>query len=267
MGMERAERAALNIFVAGIGVTMLASAGPLAFPDAPRLLWQIIFCVGAAIAILPVIFLAAEYRQFTKARRMVPLIGMIISGACFLGFSGWYFWPHTNKTESPTQAEAAPNQKPWKHTLEDLFKSDFAQYGNVQRVISARAQNNTNGYDVTFEIPFRVYPDFTSHTTFVALYVPNQSDARFDAYATIQWLRDQVRPTLEAVRTSIGWGASAPGMPYQELKDLTFSGRIFIYLMTPFTVIQLGELTAFYQESGMYLEIRGNDYWWANKDR
>jgi hypothetical protein len=37
--------------------------------------------------------------------------------------------------------------------------------------------------------------------------------------------------------------------------------------MQSFTVIQVGELASLYQEAGMSLQIRGYDYWWANKDR
>ncbi len=56
-------------------------------------------------------------------------------------------------------------------------------------------------------------------------------------------------------------------MPYNDSKDMKFSGRVFIYTAHPYTVIQLGELMQWYQEAGMALEIRGLDYWDANKDR
>ena len=91
--MERAERAALYIFLIGIGVAMSATAGPIAFPDAPRFLWQLIFCVGAALAILPTIFLVYEYRYVAGTKRLTPLIGMIVFGLGFLGCAAWYFWP------------------------------------------------------------------------------------------------------------------------------------------------------------------------------
>jgi hypothetical protein len=61
MGMERAERAALYIFFIGIGAAMLATAGPLAFPEAPRLVWQVIFWAGCIVAGVPMAFLIYEY--------------------------------------------------------------------------------------------------------------------------------------------------------------------------------------------------------------
>lgn len=94
--MERAERAALYIFIAGVGVAMLAAAGPLAFPDAPKLVWQVIFGVGALFVICPVIFLGYEYRQISRPQRMIPLVGIIVSGLCFVVFVGWFFWPNSS---------------------------------------------------------------------------------------------------------------------------------------------------------------------------
>lgn len=199
---------------------------------------------------------------------MIPLVAMIISGCCFLAFTGWFFWPHPSKADVPKEASgASPDKKFFKHSLEDLFKTDFAEYGNIQGVFSLHAQNTTNGYDANFEVPFRVYPDFTGHSTFVAMYIPNQSDVRFDAFATVEGLRDQVQPTLDSIRSSIGLATSGPGIPYQQMKDLTFSGRVFIYTMAMFDVVQLGNLTTFYRQKNLFLEIRGSDYWWANKDR
>jgi hypothetical protein len=37
--------------------------------------------------------------------------------------------------------------------------------------------------------------------------------------------------------------------------------------MQALTIIELGELTSWYQAAGMSLQIRGADYWTANKDR
>jgi hypothetical protein len=69
------------------------------------------------------------------------------------------------------------------------------------------------------------------------------------------------------LKNSVGTGMSARGIPYAEGKDLKFSGRIFVYTMQPFTPIQIGDLMKWYQDAGMSLQIRGTDYWEANKDR
>jgi hypothetical protein len=105
--MERAERAALYIFASGIGVAMVAAAVPLAFPEAPKILWQVLFCLGAIVALCPAFFLAYEYREIARAKRSVPLIGMIISGVAFIAFAAWYFWPDHGSTP-PAQAAVVP---------------------------------------------------------------------------------------------------------------------------------------------------------------
>ena len=108
--MERAERSAIFFFISGVGVAMVASAGPLAFPDAPRELWRVIFVVGALVAILPALFLGYEYRHIAQAKRALPLIGMIVFGIGFLACAAWYFWPAraplpATATEQPPKVE------------------------------------------------------------------------------------------------------------------------------------------------------------------
>ncbi len=116
--MERAERAALYIFIAGIGVALLAAAGPLAFPEAPKVVWQIIFCFGLLAAVCPLAFLGYEYRHLARQRRMTPLFGMILFGTGFLVCSAWYFWPGQTPPE-PTRTTSTP-------------QNEFAGLSNVQ---------------------------------------------------------------------------------------------------------------------------------------
>jgi hypothetical protein len=97
--MERAERAALYIFFFGFGVAMLAAAGPLAFPDAPKIVWQGVFCTGIVIAILSAKFLAYEYRHVARSTHVIPLVGMITFGFGFL-------WP------TSTGPAIAPSAEP-----------------------------------------------------------------------------------------------------------------------------------------------------------
>lgn len=103
--MERAERAALLIFLAGLGIAMVAAAAPLVFPDLPRIVWQSVLSIGAIFAFFSAFFLIYEYRHLLKAERMTPLIGMLISGAFFVGFFVWYFWPTVASRETTAISE------------------------------------------------------------------------------------------------------------------------------------------------------------------
>src|SRR5215471_2472148 len=48
------------------------------------------------------------------------------------------------------------------------FVRDF-NFLSLSSTISERAQNPANGLDITVEIPFRLYQDFTTNTEFIAV--------------------------------------------------------------------------------------------------
>jgi hypothetical protein len=134
---ERAERAALYIFLAGVGVAMIAAAGPLAFPDMPRIVWQVIASLGAILTVLSAGFLFYEYRDLMRIKRMTPFFGMLVSGILFVGFTAWYFWPKNAQpkiekaaepSQSVSQEERArrPNAAPnpiYKYIADGLTKA------------------------------------------------------------------------------------------------------------------------------------------------
>jgi hypothetical protein len=100
--MERAERAALYIFLFGVGLNMIAVAGPLAFPAAPIIAWRCVLYAGVTITFLSGVFLVYEYRHLARSARSFLLIGMIVCGFGFAVFSVWYFWlPSGPQKEAP----------------------------------------------------------------------------------------------------------------------------------------------------------------------
>jgi hypothetical protein len=109
--MGRADRAALYILLAGVGVAMLAAASPLALPDLPKIVWQIILCLGGILAVIPALFLVYEYRDVARSGRVIPLIGMLVCGLGFIACAAWYFWPMAERN-STKQPQAAQTQEP-----------------------------------------------------------------------------------------------------------------------------------------------------------
>jgi hypothetical protein len=109
--VERAERAAIYIFLAGVGVTMIAAAGPLAFPDMPKIIWQLVALLGVCLTVLSASFLLYEYRDLMRIKRMTPFIGMLLSGICCAGFTSWYFWPKNAETRIEKPAETPPQSE------------------------------------------------------------------------------------------------------------------------------------------------------------
>lgn len=102
--MERAERAAIQFFVAGVGLTMMGVAYPLAF-DAPKIIWQIVLSLGALLTFGSAGFLIYEYRDLMGRGRLFRIIGrVLLPGVLFVGFAGWYFWPQEQSLIPPNVA-------------------------------------------------------------------------------------------------------------------------------------------------------------------
>jgi hypothetical protein len=209
--------------------------------------------IGAAI-VIALRGEASEPRSGHR-RRMIALVSMIVFGLGFVGSAAVYFWPHA---------------KPWKHSLEDLYATDTNGLGNLERNWEVGVSNPDKGLQrTTLFLRFRLYLDFNSNIDYISIFIPETHNALIDEqiYGLIKWLRDQIPPFRKDLQNSVGVGTSRPGVPYAEAKDMKFSGRVFIYTMNNFTLVQLGELTSWYKAADMDLQIRGYDYWIAHKDR
>jgi len=206
-------------------------------------------------------------------RRMIAIAGMFVCGIGFLTFATIYFWPHrpASPAAPPAAATDAPpaHQKPWKHELEDLFASDFTDVGSTERTHEVTVTSQSQDVKLPLRLRFRLHLDFRSNTDYASIFIPNISDARISdqLYGLIKWMRDQILEWREDLRNTVIVGSRQPGVPYTEATDMRFSGRVFIYTLENFTVIQLGELSSWYRDAGIALQIRGSEYWHANKDR
>ena len=196
------------------------------------------------------------------------LIGALIVG----GLPAVWRWSKERAPVAAATSAARPAQptKPWKHTLEELYGSDFPDLGSSERTPEVQISDPSRGLQpTTVKLRFRLYYDFRSNTDFLSIFIPVSHNVLIDdkIYDIIKSLRDEIPAMRDDLQKSIGFGLQGPGVPYTEAKDMKSSGRVFIYTMQVFTVIKLGELTSWYQDAGMSLQIRGSDYWAANKDR
>lgn len=137
-----------------------------------------------------------------------------------------------------------------------------------QRLDTAISDQSRGLGPTTIQIRLRDYQDYRSNTDFLSIFIPQSNDVRIAdrIYEIIKSIRDRLRSIRDELHNSIGIGMGS-GTTYSESRNLTFSGRVYIYTSQPFTVIQLGELGSWYRDAGMSLEIRGHDYWWPRKDR
>jgi hypothetical protein len=197
------------------------------------------------------------------------IIVMAISLAVFGVGVAWYFWPmrpHLPGSSVATTTPVTEPKRPWKHSLEELYTSDFPDLGNMQRIITF---SDPNSQVKIIEITFRLYQDFHSNAEFVSIFFPASQNIHITnkIFGIIKYLRDEIPTQRDQLHNEIGVGMTAPGVPYTDTKDMRFSGRVIVYTMQAFTDIQRGELGSWYQATNLSLQIRGLDYWLANRDR
>ena len=96
------------------GVAMMAAPeyfhlGPTA---AGLLFWG---GIGVFVLTILVVALISLHEEEKRRRVLWPIITMAIGAPIFCGGAAWYFWP-------------SASQKPWKHTLEDLYVPIFPTF-------------------------------------------------------------------------------------------------------------------------------------------
>jgi len=64
---------------------------------------SVIAILSGAVALIQALADKEESQALERRRKMIPLIGMIISGIALVGFGSWYFWPSAH-TEAPSLA-------------------------------------------------------------------------------------------------------------------------------------------------------------------
>jgi hypothetical protein len=192
-----------------------------------------------------------------------PIIGMIIFGIGFIGCAAWYWYlnntlPSTSSTESGQSSPDKPPSPP-SLTLEYFFERD-SPLGSFERRYDLSVKDSTTNLDTIVTLRVRLLYDFTSHSEFLSVYIPRLNDVRLKPYDFMASLRDRLIEEREKMHASVVMGQAQPGIPYSESSELIFSGRVFIYTTNLLNPVQIGDLVRWYQQSGLYLEIRGVDY-------
>jgi len=155
---------------------------------------------------------------------------------------------HPHKHPKPEEPKAKSEKPP---TLSDLFKSSFP---NTLRVDGNEWALMKEGIKITSG-PTKVYLDFEAKAKFIAFYVPHS----YLSYTAATGLWQQVQEAFSAIEKSVGV-TSGYGANPTDLKELTFSGRVFIFHEDRFDLRQLADLVDLYKAHGMALDFRGPDY-------
>ncbi len=105
--MERSDRIDLYYWIAALfAAVALMGVAALLHDGYPKIAWACAFG-GALLCLL--FFLRAVWLAGSKEKnrsRMLPTLGTVVFGSCFIASAAWYFWPTTT---SPALAIAAPD--------------------------------------------------------------------------------------------------------------------------------------------------------------
>lgn len=176
---------------------------------------------------------------------------------CLIGL-GWLHWGEIRPLFSKRQSPVVAIPKPPLPTLPSLFDQDFHDHTTVF-TLSNMAIDWKDG--TILHIKRSVYCDYQAGTQFVGFYIPsgNQFLNSDKTYRVALKLVNFVNPTMEELRKDIGGGEGYRNQ-ITLLKNLKFSGRVFLYHEDELTIVQQGEIIKAYKASNFEVQFRGPDY-------
>ena len=186
------------------------------------------------------------------------IVGASVGSLIFVGLPETLRWVSRRQQQITPVTPPVANTLPISEidttppTLMELFKSGFP---NTMKVDGASwGLVNKDGHEL-LKGPSKVYLDFDARTKFIAFYIPRSEYS----YESARSLWSQVPPTFAAVEKNIGVQAGYH-QNLTDLKDLKFSGRVFLYYEDNFNLRQLADLVDAYKAHGMALDFRGPSF-------
>jgi hypothetical protein len=153
-------------------------------------------------------------------------------------------------TESPHKPPKRSKGKP--PTLFDLFKTDFPETAGF----------SDKGFDLTdlsgqvgAHVDWRLVMDFPSKNEFIAFYLPAVRDEVPVCLALI----DTVHPIIDQLSQRFD-ATGGPAGESTSLRELTFSGRVFIYHEWPLSNKKKADIIEAYSAKGLDVQFRSMDY-------
>ena len=108
---------------------------------------------------------------------------------------------------------------------------------------------------INFEV--QIYADFDAQSIFLGFYIPQSPHT----YTLCEYLSKDYKNILAGLQTKqFEMESLSPGDRPVELKDLKFSGRIFVYHEYPLFASQIDQLIALYKSNNLSPQFRGVDY-------
>jgi hypothetical protein len=138
-------------------------------------------------------------------------------------------------------------------SLRNLFDTD--NFNSLNIANDATIMNPLNGHHNI--VTLKLFEDFNEKVEFLAVFIPRSPDA-FDLCLAIA---DKYKAILGQLHQRIQAWTTIPGETAGTgTRDLTFSGRVYIYLDDELSLQQLATLEKFYNQNGLSPEFRSNAF-------
>jgi hypothetical protein len=164
--------------------------------------------------------------------------------------------------QKQSSSKIVPNQA--SPSLHELFKTDFNTL--LRQSIEMKA-NLSNGKTITLYAT--EYFDFQGKSKFIGFYIPASGPISNSSYIACGLISEEYKKTMDNIESStIITGGFVGDSQQTSSKDLSFSGRIYIYHDDVLSLQQLATLEKIYQSKGLSVVFRGNEYLiarWNNK--
>jgi hypothetical protein len=157
--------------------------------------------------------------------------------------------PTPTPTPLPSSSPPAPAVP---LTLETLFNTDFPN------LVKYKLPGDTKFEDgQQINVQAQEYADFAGRSKFVGFYVPESPLA----FRVCVRLGNSVPRTLNEIESRVAMSASLDaGETMTSLKQLVFSGRVFIYHEAMLTLKQKSALVDYYKQANLDVQFRGLAY-------
>lgn len=188
-------------------------------------------------------------------RHAVPHLGKIGKRLTALGVFGLVFilggigTYKQYRREHPKISIARIEEK--RITLEELFKSDFPNVHKLTSTLDPTVFEDGERVVVTMQL----YADFPAKIDYMGYYIP----VTVKTPRVCIRLANSIKQNQQSLMKHVEAEMLFPSTPVS-LKDLVFSGRVFIYHEYPMTIAEKAEIIQYFKSQGLSVEFLGIEY-------
>jgi hypothetical protein len=197
-----------------------------------------------------------EQAHGAQEHRLAFIIACVVVFAGIGGLVGAVLTRPNDGKAQKTQDNPPPTAMPEKPpTLGDFFNKDFSNTMKATDDLKLIRQSD----NTIIHVKRQVYLDFDAKTEFVGFYVPSTDPFSDETFKICRTLVEAVQPAIENLTKKVEIGGG-----YKEvdttLKDLVFSGRVFLYHEGSLSIPQKADLINAYKSKNYDVQFRGLDY-------